>query len=83
MDLSKGRKSKNILDRRTSNKNAFISDAGRRFADEKDFAETYIPPKLPINTNPTKLGTSVDLYIKNLDKSKPKPKPNPKPKKKI
>ena len=83
MDLSKGRKSKNILDRRTSNKDAYISESGNRYADEKDFVDSVIPQKLPINTNPTKLGTSVDLYIKNLDNPKPKPKTKPKPKKKI
>ena len=76
MDLTKGRKSKNILDRRISNKDAYISEAGRRFADEKDFIETYIPPVKP----KVKLGDIYEKTIKAIEEPK---KTKSKPKKKI
>ena len=71
MDLTKGRKSKNILDRRNSNTNAFVSSSGNRYADEKDFSESYTKaPKERV-----KLGDLYDKTVKALDSTKKKAKP--------
>ena len=72
MDLAKGRKSKNILDRRDSNKNAFVANSGNRFANEKDFSESYA--KKPKKER-VKLG---DLYSKTVEALKSKRKTKPK-----
>ena len=71
MDLTKGRKSKNILDRRPSNKDAYISAAGRKFADQEDFMDTYATRNKP---RPAKLGDSGKLLesVDRLTKSLPK-----------
>jgi hypothetical protein len=69
MDLTKGRKSKNILDRRDSNKNAFISNSGNRYANEKDFSESY--DKKPKEER-VKLGDLYDKAVKALNTPKRK-----------
>ena len=76
MDLSKGRKSTNVLDRRPFNKSAFISNGGNRWADEKDMMDSYFPPAKEPRV---KLGDLYDKTVKALEpKKKAKPKPNPK-----
>lgn len=72
MDFTKGRKSKNILDRRNTNTNAFVSNSGNRYADEKDFSESY--SKKPKEER-IKLG---DLYDKTAEALKSKRKAKPK-----
>jgi hypothetical protein len=80
MDLTKGRKSTNVLDRRPSNEDAYIAPSGRKFANQEDYLDTYAPRNKPEKVKLGDLYKSAVNYIKDPELEKKKTKTKIKPK---